>query len=103
LAARLRLFGYEKHRKATRLKIETDSGERKITLRLIGRLQAEHIPELKSEIEVSSAERLCLKEVTLVDFDVVRFLTGCEYSGLAIVNCSAYIREWIDRERQQTD
>ena len=85
------------------MKIETESDEGKITLRLIGRLRAEHIPELKTEIDVSGAERLCLKEVTLVDFDVVRFLTGCEHSGLVIVNCSAYIREWIDREQYQTD
>jgi hypothetical protein len=85
------------------LRIETDSDRGKITLRLIGRLQAEHIAGLKNELEGSCAKRVCLKEVTLVDIDVVRFLGACEESGISIVNCSAYIREWIDRERQQTD
>jgi len=85
------------------LRIETDSERGKITLRLIGRLQAEHIGELKKEIEGSGPERVCLKEVTLVDVEVVRFLAACEESGIAIVNCSAYIREWIDRERQERD
>jgi len=82
------------------LRIETDSERGKITLRLIGRLKAEHIGELKKQIEDGGRERVCLKEVTLVDVDVVRFLAACEESGVAIVNCSAYIREWIDRERQ---
>jgi hypothetical protein len=74
-----------------------------ITLRMIGRLQTEHIDELKKEIENSHAKRVCLKEVTLVDADVIRFLGSCEESGIAIVNCSAYIREWINREREQED
>jgi hypothetical protein len=95
VAARLHPYGA--------LKIEADSDLGKITLRLIGRLQAEHIAELKNEIEVSGARRVCLKEVTLVDLDVVRFLAASEVGGISIVNCSAYIREWMDRERQQMD
>jgi glutathione synthase/RimK-type ligase-like ATP-grasp enzyme len=85
------------------LKIETDSEGGTTTLRLIGRLQAEHVAQLKKEIEDSSAERVCLREVTLVDVDVVQFLTACEEGGVTVVNCSAYIREWMDRERQQKD
>jgi hypothetical protein len=81
--------------------MERDSNRGKITLRMIGRLQAEHIGELKTEIESSRARRVCLKEVTLVDVEVVRFLAACEGSGISIVNRSAYIREWMDRERQQ--
>ena len=41
-----------------------------------------------------------LKELTLVDLDVVRFLGVRELAGAEVVNCSQYIREWIDRERQ---
>jgi hypothetical protein len=85
------------------VKIETDSNRGKTTLRLIGRLQAEHIAELKTEIERSSTRRVCLKEVTLVDADVVRFIVASEDNGISIVNCSPYIREWMDRERQQRD
>ena len=53
------------------MKIETDSSRGKKTLRLIGRLQTEHIAEVEIEIEKSSTRRVCLKEVTLVDADVV--------------------------------
>jgi hypothetical protein len=82
------------------VRIEPDFSQGGITVRLIGRLQAEHIPKLKTEFENSEAERVCLREVTLVDIEVVRFLIACEQSGLSIVNCSGYIREWMDRERQ---
>jgi hypothetical protein len=103
VAEELHSVGRDGIEKAKRLKIETDSGRGKLTLRLIGRLQAEHIPELKSQIEGSSTRRVCLKEVTLVDVDVVRFLADCEDGGISIVNCPAYIREWMNGERQQTD
>ena len=83
--------------------IETESEGGSTTLRLIGRLQAEHVAQLKKEIEGRSAQRVCLREVTLVDADVVRFLTACEEGGVLIVNSSAYIREWMDREREHKD
>jgi hypothetical protein len=43
---------------------------------------------------------LDLKELTVVDLDVVRFLGVRELAGAEVVNCAQYIREWIDRERQ---
>jgi hypothetical protein len=85
------------------VKIQTGSDRGTITLRLIGRMQAQHIAHLEKEIEGSRAKRVCLREVTLVDIDVVRFLMACEERGIEIVNCSAYIREWMDRERQQKE
>ena len=36
-----------------------------------------------------------LMEVTLVDSEVVRFLVQCETNDLRLVNCPAYIREWM--------
>ena len=85
------------------MRIKKDCKRGTTTLRLIGRLQAEQVAALQKEIEESSAKRVCLREVTLVDVEVVRFLAACEEGGIAIVNCSAYIREWIDRERQERD
>lgn len=37
-----------------------------------------------------------LKEVRLVDREVVKFLAGCESAGMQLRNCPAYIREWIE-------
>jgi hypothetical protein len=44
---------------------------------------------------------LDLKEVTVVDVEVVRFLGACEANGVRIVHCPQYIREWMHRERER--
>ena len=46
---------------------------------------------------------LDLKELTLVDVQVVRLLGASESAGAKVTNCAQYIREWIDRERQFGD
>ena len=43
---------------------------------------------------------LDLKDVVLVDRDVVRFLRAREGNGIALRNCPPYIREWIAREEE---
>jgi hypothetical protein len=82
------------------LKIENLADEHGTTLKLIGRIQAEHLDELRRQIAASGSRALELKEVTLVDADAVRFLGSCESEGIQLLNCSAYIREWIVRERE---
>jgi hypothetical protein len=42
-----------------------------------------------------------LGEVTLVDVEVVRFLSDCEDGGNVLVHCPLYVREWILRERAE--
>ena len=82
------------------MKIEKDLRRGKTTIRLSGHFQSEHIDELKRQIEENGPSFILdLKEVTLVDVDVVRFLGVCEASGMKIVHCSQYIREWMTRER----
>jgi hypothetical protein len=43
-----------------------------------------------------------LKEVILVDREVVGFLAFSEAGGIELRNCPAYIREWVARERTRT-
>jgi anti-anti-sigma regulatory factor len=83
------------------LKIEKTPGERCTIIKLMGRIREEHLDELKAQI-TASAPRVVLelREVTLVDADAVRFLIACESEGIQLLNCSAYIREWIVRERE---
>jgi anti-anti-sigma regulatory factor len=82
------------------LKIEKYSDEYSTTLRLIGRMHAEHLPELEKQIRESESKIvLDLEELNLVDVDAVRFLGRCEIEGVALVNCSPYIRDWIGKER----
>ena len=42
---------------------------------------------------------LDLEELNLVDVEAVRFLGMCETQGIALLNCSPYIRDWIGKER----
>jgi len=70
-------------------------------LRLVGRINAEHLDELRKLIADAEPRlsKLDLTEVTLVDVDVVRFLGGQERRGVELDKCSPYIREWIQREQ----
>jgi len=83
------------------LKIEKTPGEHATIIKLMGRIRAEHLDELKSQI-AGSAPKIVLElgEVSLVDAEVVRFLGACESEGIQLLNCSAYIRQWIVRERE---
>jgi anti-anti-sigma regulatory factor len=79
------------------LKIEVESNGVGRRIRLIGRVRAENIEELSSQIAAGTT--IDLREVTIVDLAAVRFLLSCEKNGLELVNCSLYIREWIAREQ----
>ena len=70
------------------------------TLRLSGQIQADHIPSICLEINNAGARKILdLRDVTLVDIGVVRFLRDCEDKGIELVQCPLYVREWILRER----
>jgi anti-anti-sigma regulatory factor len=78
---------------------KTFDGQR-TTLRLSGRIQSANVEDVREQM-TGNAETIVLdlEEVTLVDVDVVRFLGTREAEGVELVNCSAYIRDWIFRER----
>ena len=80
------------------LKIEKYADRDSTTIRLIGRMQTEHLEKLEKQIR-ESGPVLILDEVTLVDVEIVRFLGTCEARGATLLNCSPYIRDWIGKER----
>ncbi len=83
------------------LRIERHVAGQVTTLRLIGRLRAEHLEALEKEMRGSGKQAvLDLEEVTLVDVDVVRCLGSHESDGVMLLHCSPYVREWINRERK---
>jgi anti-anti-sigma regulatory factor len=76
------------------------------TIRLIGRMRAKLLEELKAQIEGSGTKVvLDPEEVSLVDVDVVRFLEARQAEGISLVHCSPYINDWIAKEqgRDQSD
>lgn len=81
-------------------KIEKYRDEHSTSIRLIGRMRAEHLSELEKQIKDSESKIvLDLEELDLVDVEAVRFLGMCETQGVTLLNCSAYIRAWIGKER----
>jgi anti-anti-sigma regulatory factor len=82
------------------LRIERVSQRQLTILRLSGRLQSEHVEQLKSQIEAGAPRVvLDLEGVKIVDQDSVCFLATCETNGVGLSHCSPYIREWINREK----
>jgi len=67
---------------------------------LSGRMNAEEVAELKALFDADYRNIILdLRDVRLADRDAVRFLRGCEADGMKLENCPAYIREWMDREK----
>jgi anti-anti-sigma regulatory factor len=84
------------------LRIDISDERDRVVFTLTGRIQAEQIPELQALVKSESPDRglvLDLEEVKLVDRDAVRFLAKIETDGAKLRNCSAFVREWISRER----
>jgi hypothetical protein len=81
------------------LRIVADVREDGTTIRLIGRMRAEHVEHVRAEVVASHAPTaLDLDEVTLADVDAVRFLVALERQGVALQHCAPFIREWMTRE-----
>ncbi len=85
----------------TMFKIEKVAEGNTTVLRLVGRINEQHLDELKQLIADANRKlvKLDLSEVTLVDVEVVRFFGDQEQQGVELVRCSPYIREWIQREQ----
>ena len=83
------------------LRIERIADGQVTILRLFGRIQSEHLAQLKTQIEVSPQKVIVdMEEVRLVDREVVCFLGTCETMGVELCQCPLYIREWINREKR---
>jgi hypothetical protein len=84
------------------LRIEKDSDGCVTRLLLSGRIQSDRIACIRSAMNDGCARRILdLREVTLVDIAVVRFLINCEDEGIEMVQCPPYVRVWIVRERAE--
>jgi hypothetical protein len=70
---------------------------------LSGRFEPQAIAELRRLFELLQTDYrdivVDLKDVGVVDRDVVSFLVHCEADGVTLENCAPYIREWMEREK----
>jgi anti-anti-sigma regulatory factor len=84
------------------LKIDRSTDGKCVRLQLSGRIQSEHVEQLRAEMAGAEVV-LDLEDVKLVDREAVRFLGDCEANGVKLTHCSRYIRDWIARERSAKD
>jgi hypothetical protein len=79
--------------------LESDPASGAITLSIRGKLDGEAIATLESSLRGPRAERMRiyvdLSEVTLVDHETVRYLSGARQPDVTYVNCPDYLRRWI--------
>ena len=82
------------------LRIEKVLNGSDTVLRLSGRIESKHVPELQEQIESGEPPiALDLAEVKLVDVVAVRFLALSEARGIELRDCTLFVREWVRREK----
>jgi anti-anti-sigma regulatory factor len=83
-------------------RIESATRGRSTVLVLSGRIERPAIAELTKLFGLQKDYTnivLDLKDVTVVDREVMRFFASCEADGVKLENCAPYIREWMEREK----
>jgi hypothetical protein len=85
------------------LRIDTSRDGRQVVFRLIGRIRGENLRDVEHQITGAACRPvvLDLDQVSLVDVDVVRFLSHTEAAGIELRNCPRFIRAWIESERDR--
>ena len=84
-------------------RIETAARGRFTIFILSGRIEEPAIAELKRLFECQTDLRdivFDLKDVSVIDREVMRFFVRCEADGVKLENCTPYIREWMEREKE---
>ena len=72
-----------------------------MVVRLIGNLGVEHLPEVTTEVRLEGRRVVIdVSEVTLISMEGIRLLNACEDDGIAVINASPYILEWMALERR---
>jgi anti-anti-sigma regulatory factor len=83
-------------------RIDTVARGRFTVFVLSGRIEKQAIAELRRLFELQTDYRkivLDLKDVGVINRDVMHFFVDCEADGVTLENCAPYIREWMKREK----
>ena len=83
-------------------RIETAARGKLTVFTLSGRFEKQAMAELQRVFESQTNRRdivIDLKDVGVIDRDVMRFFVRCEADGVKLENCPPYIREWMEREK----
>ena len=73
-----------------------------VVFTLSGRMQTEDIERFQQLLVLETPGRQLmfdLRDVMLVNQDVVTFLADCEAKGIKLESCPLHVRNWIDQEK----
>lgn len=79
----------------------TANGE--VVFKLSGRIETENMAELEALLSAEASGRrvlLDLSDLTLLNQGVVSFLKQWEASGIELLNCPPYVREWMKQGKR---
>ena len=80
------------------------TAENLVVLFISGRITGEHVSILRGVLERElGGFAIDLKNVLLVEREAVKLLALSQANGTELRNCPPYIREWVRRERAETD
>ena len=85
------------------LRIER-SGNGEVVFTLSGRMQTAEIEQVRQLLIAEAPGQpvmFDLRDVTLVNQDVVTFLAYCETNGIKLDRCPLHVRNWIDQEKRR--
>jgi hypothetical protein len=83
-------------------RIETAARGNLTVFILSGRIEKQAVAELSTLFEGQTDRRdivLDLKDIGVIDREAMRFFVRCEADGVQLENCTPYIREWMEREK----
>jgi hypothetical protein len=86
------------------LRIER-SANGEVVFTLSGRMQTADLEQFQQLLVAETPGRQMmfdLRDVTLVNQDVVTFLAHCETNGIKLERCPLHVRNWIDQEKRRT-
>ena len=82
------------------LKILRSVNSANVLYSLSGRIDREHIAELQAAFDAETLPiKLDLREVRRVDREVVPTIARWSASRIELLNCPAYLRNWIGKTR----
>jgi hypothetical protein len=85
------------------LRIER-SANGEVVFTLSGRMQTADLEQFQQLLVAETPGRQMmfdLRDVTLVNQDVVTFLAHCETNGIKLERCPLHVRNWIDQEKRR--
>jgi hypothetical protein len=79
-------------------------GNGHIVFTLSGRIEGDDVVEIQRQLAETGSGKvvLDLKDVTLVNQDVVEYLARCEANRMTLQRCPGYIRKWMEQLKEAT-